>query len=62
MTKRRLHLKTQGRDLQNILRFSYDYLKFIVRSTYDSDIQRAIDLLQRAKIFLRNIVSQWLKW
>jgi len=29
---------------------SYDYRKFIVRSTYDSD-------LKRAEIFLRNIVS-----
>ena len=29
---------------------SYDYSKFIVRSTYDSD-------LKRAEIFLRNIVS-----
>jgi len=29
---------------------SYDYRKFIVRSTYDSD-------LERAEIFLRNIVS-----
>jgi len=29
---------------------SYDYLKFIVRSTYDSD-------LKRAEISLRNIVS-----
>jgi len=31
---------------------SYDYQKFIVRPTYDGD-------LQRAKIFLRNIVSQY---
>jgi len=31
---------------------SYDYLKFIVRSTYDSD-------LQRAKTFLGNITSQF---
>ena len=29
---------------------SYDYLKFVVRSTWDSD-------LQHAKISLRNIVS-----
>jgi len=31
---------------------SYDYRKFIVRSTYDSD-------LKRAEISLRNIVSQF---
>jgi len=31
---------------------SYDYLKFIVRSSYDSD-------LKRAKISLRNIVSKY---
>jgi len=43
----------QEPDLQNILRFinlSYDYRKFIVRSTYDSD-------LKRAEISLRNTVS-----
>ena len=42
-----------GPDLRNILRFnglSYDYPKFIARSTCDSD-------LQRAKISLRSIVS-----
>ena len=41
---------TEGPDLQSILRFfSYDYvIKFVIRSTYDND-------LQRAKISLRNI-------
>jgi len=42
---------SQGTDLQNIsYDLSYDYRKFVVRSTYDSD-------LRRAKISLRNIVS-----
>ena len=41
---------SRGPILPNILRFILDYRKFVVRSTYDSD-------LQRAKIFLRNIVS-----
>ena len=40
----------QGPDVLNILRFIVDYPKFIVRSTYDSD-------LQRAKIYRWNIVS-----
>ena len=31
---------------------SYDYLKFIVRSSYDSD-------LRRAKVSLRNVLSQY---
>ena len=45
---RRLNvLGALGPDLQNILRF-----KFVVRSTYDSD-------LKRAKTSLRNIVSQF---
>jgi len=45
-------LQHLGPNLQNILRYliSYDYVKFVVRSTYDSG-------LQRAKIYLRNIVS-----
>jgi len=35
-------------DLQNILRLSQDYLKFIVRSTYDGDLQRAKVSLSQA--------------
>jgi len=42
--------RQQGPDLQNILRLSCDYRKFIARSTYDSD-------LKRAEISLRNIVG-----
>ena len=34
--------------------WSYDYLKFIVRSTYDSD-------LQHAKISLTNVLSKYIR-
>ena len=43
-------LKTWGPIYKISYDLSYDYRKFIVRSTYDSD-------LKRAEISLRNIVS-----
>ena len=41
---------TRGPIYKTSYDLSYDYRKFIVRPTYDSD-------LKRAEIFLRNIVS-----
>jgi len=49
---RHFSLSTRGLIYKISYNLSYDYLKFIVRSTYDSD-------LQRAKIYLGNIVSQF---
>jgi len=45
--------KGPGPDLQNILGFIINYLKFVVRWTYDSD-------LRRGKISFWNIVSKFM--
>jgi len=48
-----LHFESDlGPNLQDISRFVVDYIKFIVRSTYDSD-------LERGKTSLKSIINQF---